>query len=278
MSIAFQNTPFNQKVTIMDDQKYCLFGDPIEGTLPGKMPKLFFSIRGNYPHIRIFLNNGKSGNDGKIDLALDLLAYMCLVQQLEEVAKATQPVTQCIAIKQTRFDKETKKRSEPYIGAILAVGKNADGEVFLGVQRGKSPESKNYLRMLFHFAPPDFHPLLDADGNVLPRSRVSVIVAKAWVRLLTELIPLINVHVWDYATTPEGSWAIKRQAEQGGGNNNNGGGYTSRQNNGGGYNNNNSGGYNNRQENNSYSNNNSGGYSAPAEPAAEKSFDDDLPW
>lgn len=271
MSITFQKTPFDQKVTILDDQKYCLFGDPVDGTLPGKQPKLFFSIRGNYPHIRIFLNNGKQGNEGKIDLALDLLAYMCLIQQLEEVALSPTPVTHCVAVKQVRFDKETKKRSEPYVGAIIAVGRNTDGEVFLGVQRGKSPESKNYLRMRFHFAPPDFHPLMDEKGEVLSRSKVSTIVARAWVRLLTQVIPLVNTHVWDYATTNEGSWAIKKKAEEGNGGGNYQGGYKQRNN--GSYNNgNNGGGYNNPPRN-------EGGYnSQPSEPAADKSFDDDLPW
>lgn len=275
MSIQFQQTPFNQKVTLLNDNKYALIGDPIEGNQPGKAPKLNFEVRGNYPHIRIKLNNGQKGKDGQIDLALDLLALSSIIVAIEDAVRSREPMSQFIAVKRRGFDRSTNKPTEPYIYALIVVGRDTDGEVFFGVQIGNK-NSKNHQVLKFHFTPPDYHPIVDGQsGELIDTSRLSSIMARAWAKLLENLVPLINANVWDYNTTSEGKWANERAQKEGG-------------NNQGGYNN---GGNNNYQRNNNSYNNNRGGnnygnYDSQPKPVeqaasnapADAGFDDDLPW
>lgn len=260
MSINFQVTPYGNKTTILEDNKYCLYGDPIEGNAPGKTPKLFFSLRGNYPHIRIKLNNGKQKEEGNVDLPLDLITMMSIVECLNQVANTRDPHTHVVGVKKAWWDKTNNRPGEPFIAAFIYIGRDNDGECFIGVQRGKSKESKDYLKMKFHFTPAEFHPILDAQTQQpLAKPQTSTIMARAWVRLLTQLLPMINANVWDYNITNEGKFALK---QAGGNTGNQNGGYTQRS-------------------------------SAPApaaepgygemkaqqsEPKPEPSFDEDFPW
>lgn len=257
--INFQTTPFNQKVTILDDAKMSLTADPIEGNKPGRAPKLNFSLRGNYPHIRIRLNNGKTKEEGNIDLAIDLLTFMGITVALEDACRSQQPMTKTFAVKRQGFDRNTKRPTEPYIAALVIVGKDRDGYEFIGIQRGQNANSKNYLTLKFKFLPAEFHPVIDqATGQSLSGPEVSNLIARGYTKLLQSLVPLINANVWDYSTTQEGKWAIKNA----GNNQQNTTGYTPQ--------------YNNQ----------SSQASAPAAAPQTQSqsssndnpFDDDIPW
>lgn len=256
MSIQIQKTPYNQSVTILNDNKYTLTGDPIEGNKPGRTPRLGFNMRGSYPEIVIRLNNGKTGEEGRISLPIDLIAFNQFIVMLEDAIKSTSPIANIMHVKKAGFDAAARKPIEPYVYAAIVVGRDTDNCVFVSVVRGK-PGSKNHLKLKFHFIEPEFHPLVDAStGERLPRDKVSTMVARAYKKTLEQLLPMVNAHLWDYTRTIEGKMAAKNA-----GNGNNG----------------NNGGYNNQQSNSGYSTNNSGGsYNAPAEPQ-QASFDD-IPW
>lgn len=268
MTIQQQETPFKQKVTILNDSKYSLEGDPIEGTKPGRPPRLFFEVHGNYPRIRIRLNNGQQGEQGRIDLALDLVALSAIIEMIDQAAKSQQPMSNAIEVKKRGFDRQANKPTEPYTQALIVIGRSQEGNVFFGVQRGNK-NSKNYLKLNFHFTPPEFHPVINLQtGQPAERSVVSTLIARAWVRLLSELMFLINAHIWNYNDTWEG-----KQAAKNGDNNNGSNGYTSYNrnpapDNNGGYGGNSSSGYNNSAPAaNSYNSN---------PPPAN--FDDDIPF
>ena len=270
MAIQQFETPFKQKVTILNDSKYALEGDPIEGTKPGRPPKLNFEVHGNYPRIRIRLNNGQQGEAGRIDLALDLVALSAIIEMIDQAAKSQQPMSNAIEVKKRGFDRQTNKPTEPYTQALIVIGRSQEGNVFFGVQRGNK-NSKNYLKLNFHFAPPEFHPVINLQtGQPAERSVVSTLIARAWVRILSELMFIVNANLWNYNET----WEAK-QAAKNGDNNNGSNGYSSYTRNNAS--NDNSGGYSNAGA--SYGNGNSGGgYNNPAPQAPAANFDDDIPF
>lgn len=281
MSITLQQTPFNQKVTILNDSKYSLEGDPIEGSKPGRPPRLFFEVHGNYPRIRIRLNNCVQGEQGRLDLALDLIALTSIIEMIEAASKSANPVSYAMEVKKRGFDRQTNKPTEPYTQALIVIGRNTDGRVFFGVQRGNK-NSKNYLKLNFHFLPPEFHPVIDLQtGQPLAASSVSTLIAKAWVRLLTNLVMLINANTWQYSETWEGKQAAKNGGNNGGQNNSGNGGYADyargSNNNVGG----NSGGYNSSSGNTGYSgaSENTGYTPQPVnQPPSDLNFDNDIPF
>ena len=108
-----------------------------------------------------------------------------------------------------------------------------------------------------------------ATGQQATRQQISSILARAWVKMMTILVPVVTSHVWDYEATPEAKRA-KRQQQNGG---NNGG-------NGNGYNNNNS-----YSQNHGYSANQQNNYQQQQQPQqqysapqqqAEPQFDDNF--
>ena len=213
MSIQYQQNPFNQKLTMLSDPKYALTGDPIEGNKPGRNPKLFLEMNGNYPRVRVQLNNGQKGDDGRIVLNLDLVAAMSIITALEDATHAKEPCVQLIEVKRRGYDRAANKSTEPYGYAWIAVGKNSDGCEFIGVQRGKK-DSKNYLKLNFNFTHPEFHPILDGStGQEVTRQKLSNIIARGFVKLWSSLLPIVAANVWDYNTTPDGKWALEQAAK-----------------------------------------------------------------
>lgn len=264
MQELVQTTPFNQKVTILNDNKLRLTGEPLEGNEPNRLPWMCFSLVQNYPYIKVNLNNGKQKEEGKFDLALDQVAFQAIISALEDAVRSKEPTMVTIGVKRRGFDRTTNRPSEPYLYATVTVGKDADGCEFIGIQRGKK-ESKNYVSLKFSFTDPEYHPVIEtATGQPASRSRVSNLIARGFIRLLNQYMSVLNVLTWKYENTGEGKFALKQQ-EKNGGNQGNQGGYKPQ------YNQNNSGGYNGGN-NSSYSS------SSESDNQANKSFDENLPW
>lgn len=265
MSIQYQPTPFQQKVTILNDDKFRLYGSqPVEGNQNGRVPTLHVDTKGNNPRLMVRLNNGKKGDEGRIEMNLDLPTFTALLVMMEDAIRAKQTMSQAIQVKKAGWDRQANKPRDPYLYATIHIGKDADGLEFIGIQQ------KN-TKLGFYFTEPEFHPIVDtATGQQATRQQISSILARAWVKMMTILVPVVTSHVWDYEATPEAKRA-KRQQQNGG---NNGG-------NGNGYNNNNSysqnHGYNANQQNN-YQQQSQQQYSAPQQQQqqAEPQFDDNF--
>lgn len=255
-----QLNPFDQKVTILNDVKLRLVGEPLEGNQAGRLPFLFFDIPGNYPRLTAQLNNGKKGDDGRIQFNLDMMAFQMIISSLEDAIRAKQPMSRSIAVKKSTFDRQANRPGEPYIFGYIIVGKDADGCEFIGIQRGNK-DSRNYAKVKFGFTAPEYHPLIDtATGQPASRQEVSSLIARGYVRFLTHAMTFINTALWEYASTAEGKRTNKQNS---GGNQQKGYGD----------------GYGQRKqaaENNGYGgggNSSTQTYSEPTE-----GFDDDLPF
>lgn len=262
MTIQYQVSAFNAKQTILNDEKFRLFGNPIEGNQNGRVPVLYVDTKGNNPRLMVRLNNGKQGEDGKLELNLDLMTISSLIVMMEDAIRSKQPIVQRIEVKRGGWDRQANRPRDPYLYASVFVGKDADGLEFIGVQHKQQ-------KLTFHFTEAEFHPFIDTTtGAPASRQYVSNILARAWVKVMSLLVPMILAHVWDYNSTPEASRARRQQQNGQGGNNQN--------NNGGGYNNQYRGGNNNNQ---SYSQQRQQQQEAPAQSATtpepvEDNYDD----
>ena len=261
MSIQFQTTAYNSKVTILNDEKLALTGEPIEGNKPGRTPKLNFVIHGNNARCIVKLNNGKQDDEGRIVFPIDLPTMFNIIVALEDAVKAKEAMGTIIEVKRTGFDRTTNKPTDPYAYGWITIGKDSDGNEFIGVQRGKK-ESKHHVKVKFFFTHPEFHPVLDSNGQPVSRQRLSNIVARGYIKLLESMIPYINAHVYDFNTTPTGKWMLEQKAK-----------------NGNNYSNNNHNRNNDTNDNGgSYNSNNSSNNSSSSNDNPDSSFDDDFPF
>lgn len=230
MTIQYQNSAFGAKQTILNDEKFRLYGNPIEGNQNGRVPTLYVDTKNNNPRIMVRLNNGKQGEEGRLELNMDLPTLSAILVMMEDAIRSKQPIVQRVDVKKTGWDRQANKPRDPYTYASIFVGKDADGLEFIGVQQKQ-------LKITFHFTEAEFHPFIDTStGQPASRQYVSNILARAWVKIMSQVVPLILSHVWSYDNTPEAARA-KRQQQNGQGNNTNN-------------NNNNRSNYNNNYNNN----------------------------
>lgn len=252
MSIQYQNTPWGkQKATILNDDKLRLYGDQVEGNQPGRPPIMWIDTWNNYPRMMIDLRNGKDAKERRIELNLDLIAFNMLITMVEKSIRSQEPVLYRFEVKTRGWDRQNNRPGDPYVKASIIVGKDSDGLEFIGIQM----KDKKYA---FRFTEPEYHPVINTQTNQpATRKEVSSLIAIGWVRIMSQLVALVNAHTWSFEET-QGAKMHRNQQEKNGGNNQNNGGY----NNGNNYSNqnnnyNNNGGYNNNQNNggNNYSNN-----------------------
>lgn len=261
MSIAFQTTPNNAKVTALSDAKLQLVGDPISGGNPQRPPVLVVDFQQNHPRLRVKLNNGsREQEERQIDLNVDVVVFQTLMESIIEMSNKPDVDSIAIAVKRQAYDRAAKRFSDPYVYGYVIAGKDADGCMYIGIQRGANEQSKNFIRIKFNFIEPEFHPIIDRGTmQPAPRNKVSCIIARGWASYYAKAMPIVHNSIWDYSKTEIGKWEAKKAGENGGNNNN--------------------GGYNNNRNNN-YNNGNNNNYqqqSKPA-PAADLGMDDDIPW
>ena len=264
MTELVQVTPFNQKVTILNDNKLRLTGEPLEGNEPNRLPWMCFALVQNYPYIKVNLNNGKQKEEAKFDLALDQVAFQAIISAMEDAVRSKEPTMITIGVKLKGFDRATNRPTDPYLYATVTVGKDADGCEFIGIQRGKK-DSKNYVSLKFGFTDPEFHPVIETTtGQPASRQRVSNLIARGFIRLLNHYMTVLNVMTWRYENTGEGKFALKQAEQRGGGQGGNGG----------------NSGYKPQYNQNNSSSNQSSGYSSEQESSnpVTKGFDENLPW
>lgn len=165
-----------------------------------------------------------------------------------------------------RWDNDAKKRvalDQPRDGIKLVIGKDSEGVVFMALTQFKKTE----IEFGFVNERPEFI-FQHADGTPFSRAENSVIGARAYHKLLTELHSRIEAGLARVARTPD-KYKPPFVPQQGSGNGS--GGYNKGNSNG-------SGGYNGGNRNNA-SAGNSGGVTPQAAPASEfVDTDDEIPY
>jgi hypothetical protein len=193
----FSDKPARAK-TPLDNNKLQLYAMNDEG----KSARLLWSIINNNPRITVYTNmstdSGEEKNFGRISANLDMPVFMTVLELLNNVGSL--PNGEKYVMENKGYTYVGGRRSDnPTKVSELWIGKDAEGVVWLSVVAEGRPKIK------FELLLPSFHTLMSAStGQPLGKAKVSEIVAKGYVRLLTQLVPVIyNDHYVEPAELPD---------------------------------------------------------------------------
>lgn len=200
------------KPIIIDDKKFALYGKPTEGGRGA--PKMQFGVfRGN-PRLTVFTNDPSDPEKKPINAAMDPLIWGGFIQTIEKVANG-EPNTQIRIVNRKGPPQKT------FPDAIVVVGKDADGVVYLAVKKDNRPTKK------FPILPGIYADWADQDGNPLPPGETSTIYALGFVRTLDAQMQAFMRETYEPAQPPQGGGnrgGNFNRGGGGGGNYNRGGG------------------------------------------------------
>ena len=208
----------------------------------GKVSSLIFGLINNNPRLTVYTNDPNDTADyGKIVAALDTPMFNALLEMLQEVINT--PGTIKLGLRNKNYIYPKGQRSEtPVVVSDVLVGRDETGVIWIAVT------ARNRPMINFQFINPEFHMFIDGDGNAMDKAKASNFTARAYLRLLSQMVNTLQVTDW---IEP----APKPQRQGGGG----GGGYGGGGQGGGG------GSY-------------GGGGGGGRAPAADAASGDDIPW
>lgn len=178
----FQN---QRKKIALDESKLKLSGPQQDG---GRgRPTLAVGLHKNQPRLDVYTNdpNDKIDN-GRIRAAMDTPTFFGLLELLNLAIEADGKFMR--AVQNRGYSFRGGKRSEsPETLSTTIVGKEDDGRIYIEVVAERRP------RIKFYFLPSNWHHLMDQSGNKLSEAEVTVIYAKAWLKIMQQLIPHLLV-------------------------------------------------------------------------------------
>lgn len=167
---------------------------------PGKTAALIWGLIANNPRITVFTNDpseeSESKGYGKISANLDLPTFMVF---LNLINKSIASPTECkFKIENKNFTFFGGKRSEkPAVVSELHAGRDADGMIWISVT---APSNQNRPRIRFYFQLSDYHCLVNGDGTPFSAAETSLMAAKGYVDLLSEM--MTNMAANNYVEPP----------------------------------------------------------------------------
>ena len=246
--MSFQPQP--REKNVLDGTNFRLYTPCPTPSGQGKTSQLMFAAFNGNPRIIVRTNDPSDENNdhGRIQVKLAPPDFACIMEAVQEAANQTAEWS--VAFDITGF---IGKPARPELTHRVIVGRDGEGFVFI-VCRDVVNRQRPVIKFCF-----DDHRnqrMVDRGGNQLPAATKSVIVARAWSKLLIATATQICVATWK---EPENK---NNGGNRGGG----GGGYNRGGNGGGGYN---GGGNQGGGGGQSYGNN--GG-------APQVSIDEDMPY
>jgi hypothetical protein len=214
----------------------------------GKMASLQWNMVNNNPRIIVYTNDPDDQNTdyGKIQSHLDLPMMYAVIELIERCVNLPAGEKATYFVDNKKYSWAGGKRSDtPTVTDSIVIGRDEDGTTWISLNAPRRPKIK------FPFVPPEFHHFRKADGSSFSQGEASEIMAKTYVRMLSQVVAAVNVKEYVH---PE------KKDNAGGG----GGGFGGGNRSGGG-----GGGY---------GGGNRGGNSGGGAPAADVGADDDMPW
>jgi hypothetical protein len=221
--------------------------------LKGVYATLGFDFYQNNPRLVVDTKDpnlsGKENGYGRFSANLDTVVFTMLLECISAAIASKEPMR--VKLENNNHEYVDGKRSQEITHLTdVWVGRDQEGHIFIQVL---STKGQQWPSIKFIFGPSDtrYHKFYKEDGSAWSRAELSVLAARAYVRLLTGLLPVIaDTHY--YEAPQNNSW---------GGNKGGGGGGNYRGNGGGG------GGYQQRQP-----------APAAAPAGAGDGIGDDIPW
>jgi hypothetical protein len=202
---------------------------------------LYYYANNDNPGITVYTGdpNDKENNFGRIQAKFGLLDLLVHLEQLDVVVRSKDPIKMTATCKGMRGGKDNPKQVDV---AEVEVGKRPDGVVYICV---RDLELRNRPEIYFPFAPTRFHNFA-INGEPCTEAQLSVMVAKAIYKLMSEMVPQISKDTYKHPEPKQGGGNFGGGNRGGGGGNNynnNRGGNGGSGGGGGGYNNRGGGNY-----------------------------------
>lgn len=198
-------------------------------TAKGKYSTLGFEFHNNNPAIVVRTNDpadmDPSRNYGRIMANMDTPAFFAFIVNLKEaIASAGEFKKKC---ENHNHDYVNGRRSEEAVHiSDLWVGKDKDGCVYISVVSKK--DDRAVIKFIFGPSDNRWHKYFHADGQPFTKGDLSVLYAKAWTMILSEVTSTLIVNEY-VAPVPRKPFGGQQGGQRPAYNNN-------RPNNGGGYN------------------------------------------
>ena len=181
----------------------------------GVYAKLSFDIYQNNPRIIIDTKDpsmlNKEHSFGRITAAMDGVSFAMFLEVLKDMIAT--PGADKKKFENLGNDYVNGQRSNEVVPLTdIWVGKDADGVVFISVISKKA--GWPVIKFAFGLSDRRFTKIFNSDGSEYTKAELSVLAAKAYYKLLTELVPnIMDTHF--YEAPPNPKWA-----KGGGGNTN----------------------------------------------------------
>lgn len=157
-------------------------------TAQGKTSTLLWGVYANNPRITVYTGDPEDTvNYGKIVADIDVVTFYSFIEMIENAAKSP---TECKEkIDNKGYTWLGGKRSENMVVVnSLAVGKDADGCVWISVIADKRPLIKFFIR------PGDSNSLYHGDGRPFTKAESSSLYAIGYCSILRNLVSIVLVN------------------------------------------------------------------------------------
>jgi hypothetical protein len=179
----FTQFPPRQK-TLLDDRKLTLYApNPNNGRAALK-----WMMAGMNPRITVWSGMETDKDSGKAEAKMDLKTFMAFLEILDDTIKAPPTPGESIG---TKIGMGFKKDDRITQISDLHVGRDKDGVIFISViaKNGNTP-------IKFPFTTEEYHGFRHHGGEAYSLAEVSVVMARAYLRILREVIPLLSKELW----------------------------------------------------------------------------------
>jgi hypothetical protein len=152
-----------------------------DSTIENKRARLVISYRDHNPRITVY--TGVSGKDGVIAWPCDLPHFVAILNILKDVANGPNGDKKVIDSLTTRYEND-KPTNEKTLVSKLVIGKSNEGICYLALIDENKP------KIAFEIKPSQYHIFRDNNGETIPNSVVSKLMA---IGIADALLNLVSV-------------------------------------------------------------------------------------
>jgi len=143
-----------------------------------RAPSLTVAVIRNNPRIDVYTEVEGDKDRGKITAPMDSVTFFALMDILEKTIDGP-------ADEQTKISNKVGPPQDKRQVSTTIVGKDKEGRVFISLVATERPKVK------FVFLPSDWHTLVHKDGSPYTEAELSMVYARAWLRLMSNLVPAV---------------------------------------------------------------------------------------
>jgi len=201
------NPPKERAKHSLNDFRFRLVGQRLEGAT--KPCNLGFDIGRDGVEFTANTNVDGDKDYGRIRASVSLQDAFFIMTILERAPRMAPGKHETIAIAGASWDRQSNSR-KVRLQANMKIGRNDAGVIYLSVGSWENQRPIVMIEML----PSNMLKLVDSDGNPAPADKVSELMAVAWAKSLSQMLPMVFNQ--EYARV-NADFLAKQRAPGGGG-------------------------------------------------------------